>query len=254
MKRSIRVLPLLTVVFGLAFAGVAFSSPSFSPAEFGTGESSVASKFVIPSDLGDEPLVTEVQCQAIINPDGSAAHAHCIAYHGDEPLRDAILEAINAATFNPATIDGDAVTMLMNMMVVLQCGDEEECGVHWRLNHGRQDEQFSSDYSAPQPIIDSVQWYEKYPDKLAWIESGQSYWDVGEAKFTVSAQVDERGQPSDARVDFAGSWGYYHYWARKTSKSLMNVRFIPGRFQNEPTPMRLYEYWINPKQRLPART
>ncbi len=250
MNDSSRLMLMVVFLCGL-FAGSAFSSASdhnYSPADFGEGESSVVAKFEMPSVPGDGTLEIAVICQALINPNGNATNAHCIAPQEHESTGAAVLEAINIAMFKPASIDGDAMTVLMNMMAVSQCSDRGVCGVSWRPNHGRHERQFGSGYFAPQPIIDSDTWYEKYPEKLEWIKSSQSIYDVGGAKFLVSAQVDETGEASDNRVDFlVPDHHRYRYWAGETARSLKGVHFIPAHFQSKPTPMRLYEYWVDPQ-------
>ncbi len=247
-----RILNVVIVVFLYGtFAGPVLSSNSdhkYSQATFGAEESSVVSKFVMPPEPNAETPEIKALCQAFINPNGHASNAHCVAPAHYESIGDAALAAINGALFNPAHVDGNSVTVLVNMMAVVQCGEDSDCSVLWRLNHGHQEDQFGTNYSVPQPIIESVEWYPQFSDKLEWIQSDRSYYDVGGVTFMVSARVDETGQSSKTRVEYTTTNNHYRdYWARETSRSLKKVDFIPGQVHSEPAAMRFYEYWVDLK-------
>ncbi len=253
MQTTDQVVTVVAILWSLSSvpAFALESTNTYSPVQFGPEPTSVDSRFQLPQSIAGTEADLEVYCQAIIETDGLTRDAHCIAPLELESLGDAALYAINRANFQPAQLDGQRVTVLMNLMVEIKCPTAGDCSVSWMRNHGRHRDDLGKEYSAPQPVIQSDEWYKKYPEKLRWIRSSNTIDEVGGPRFLVSAMVDESGAATKSRVEAPRPPYYSHgqttdYWGRATSRAMKKVRYIPGHHENNPIAMRHFEYWVDP--------
>ena len=138
--------------------------------------------------------------------------------------------------------------VMMNFMVLIRCVEDDSCKSFLIPNHGRNIDDYGFVYSSPQPILDQQNWYSLYRKKLQWIVSGVPYADVGGLKFMISATVDDAGEASESSVVLTSvsSVGSYSDMASTSAESIQEARFIPGYFDDEPTRMSFYEYWVDP--------
>ena len=222
------------------------AKPVFTPADFGRTDSSLYETLSLPADRETGTYEFALICQAIIGTNDLARDSHCIAPDGRDSWTKATLTAINKSVFEAATVDGQAVPVLMNFMVLFRCAEERSCKAYLIPNHGHNIREFGLAYSSPQPILESGEWYSNFADKLAWIASGRSFAEVGGAKFVVSALVGPLGASATASVEFAAEDHDYDSLAQSVGQSMQSFDYIPGFYLSQPTEMRIYEYWIDP--------
>ena len=220
------------------------------PAKFAEGEASVTNRFMVKvsDEFKDEDINIKIYCQTLIDSDGMASNTHCIQPEEHASFGEATRTAINGAEFMPARIDGEPVSVLMNLMALVRCKGIAICEAFLLPNHGHNMSEFGLAYSAPQPVLNEQVWYKRFEDKLEWSSGINTSEEVGGIKFMVSVIVEVSGESSYGQVELVESGRReYAYWATRTAFSLNDGNFIPGRYLGQPTDMRLYEYWIDPE-------
>lgn len=251
--QTITVFAKIGVIAGI-FSGIALSlgwtnasGREPSPATFGDHARSLTNTVRVPYDRPPGHYNVSVTCQTIVEIDGSTTYSHCLSANTHDRFRIEVLAALSDAVMKPATIDGQPVRVLMNFMVVFAC--REICSILLVENHGRHSGELGYAYTAPQPVLDSDEWYRGFPEKLTWAESGRNLDESGGVKFVVSTIVDESGRSSWRRVEQRSS----NYWfaASRAARSLDNVRYVPGFSNGQVIKLKLYEYWFDPDGRIP---
>ena len=228
-------------------AAVAQGSATFTPAALSEGDHSLSAGLKTPLGRPSGNYDVTLRCQVIVEPTGSTRSPRCLVIERYETFRFEVERALTITTMAPARIDGAPVRVLMNLLVGYRCA--ETCLPVVTANHGQNVSDFSSGYSAPQPILDEDRWYQGFGEKLAWAAGENGPEEVGGVRFVISARIDEAGTTSQRRVDaeYPGSADRdYATIAQRAADSLQDTRYIPGFYQGEPVEMRLYEYWLDP--------
>ena len=235
------------VVLLASLGASAVHGQEFTPATFSTGEFSLRNTLNVPLVRPPGGYDVSLTCQMIVETDGSTTNPHCLV---DERYRDfqwEVIRAVSGAMMVPATVDGEPVRVLMNFMAGYRC--LEACGTLLISNHARYVQDYGFEYSSPQPILEGDTWYEGYDEKLAWLTGGLQAQEVNGIRYLISTRVDRSGRSSRRRVSQRTSG----YWtaATRAARSLDNVRYIPGFYEQKPIEMTLYEYWLDPSARPP---
>ncbi len=232
---------LLLAVIIMASASAA-ADKELIPAQFGRGEHSLPSLLACPTADADLEATLKVFCQAALTADGSVRRngAYCFSTDdGSFAYVRAALEASDNARFEPATVDGQPVPVLINYQLLfrLQGGG---CRVAAIPNHGANAGSLGLAYYAPQVIDDDEAglWRTQLFRPTG---SGGSLVSARGVAFVLSAQVDAHGRVHDARLvenNFAPRTD-----VRRALAKLRRARFIPGYVDGEPAAVR-YVYYL----------
>jgi len=191
-------------------------------------------------------------CQVIIADDGRAqndASTHCFGSipHDLDRARDLRSEMLRSK-FEPAKVDGKAVEVYASFRVSFS-GEGDTCDITVFPNLGEQQNEFGSEYFAPQEIRTDGGWSSRVP------RAQRSGWRIRRwsgTAFAMSVAVDALGNASDGRVED-------NNFAREEAvesavRALEKSRFVPLIVNGHARAGRYFEFlYVQPFDTRPGR-
>ncbi len=226
LKKAIRSAVILA-----AIAPLASYAAAYTPAKFGNAETILSKQVTLPASFGEGVKTVAVYCQADIMSTGNINNVDCYENSPLVSMQNATESALKSATFEPATIDGKAVPVRMQMRVVYSLGGTQ-APIVLLPNLGTLQSQYGTHYFAPQERLDTNDWYANYSTK----EHGSGKLFFAEGKTTrVMANVEADGKVETVSTIEAAMRKKAD--AESIESSLKKSKFIPGFVENKPTAM-----------------
>ena len=226
LKKAIRSAVILA-----AIAPLASYAAAYTPAKFGNAETILSKQVTLPASFGESVKTVAVYCQADIMSTGNINNVDCYENSPLVSMQNVTESALKSATFEPATIDGKAVPVRMQMRVVYSLGGTQ-APIVLLPNLGTLQAQYGTHYYAPQERLDTNDWYANYSTK----EHGSGKLFFAEGKTTrVMANVEADGKVETVSTIEAAMRKKAD--AESIESSLKKSRFIPGFVENKPTAM-----------------
>lgn len=225
-KKMIR--SLVTIA---AIAPFASYATAYTPAKFGNAEETLHSQITLPNTFGEGIHTVAVYCQADVLSSGLINNVNC--YEGTPlvSMQKVTESALTSSTFEPATIDGKAVPVRMQMRVVYSLGGTQ-APIVLLPNLGTLQEKYGTHYYAPQERLDTRDWYAHYSTK----ERGNGKPFFAKGKMTrVMANIEVDGKVETVSTLEAAMRKQAD--AANIESALKKSRFIPGFVQSKPTAM-----------------
>lgn len=226
LKKAIRSLLIVA-----AIAPIASYATAYTPAKFGNTVETLSKQITLPSSFGEGVKTVAVYCQADVMTTGHINSVNCYENSPLVSMQHVTESALKSATFEPATIDGKAVPVRMQMRVVYSLGGTQ-APIVLLPNLGTLQAKYGTHYFAPQERLDTNDWYANYTGK----ERGDGKLFFAEGKMTrVMANIEANGKVETVSTIEAA--------LRKKSdadsieSSLKKSKFIPGFVQDKPTAM-----------------
>lgn len=226
LKKIIRSIVMLAVI-----APIASYAAAYTPAKFGNAEETLSKQISLPTSFGEGVKTVAVYCQADVLTTGSVSSINCYENSPLVSMQKITESALKSATFEPATIDGKAVPVRMQLRVVYSLGGTQ-APIVLLPNLGTLQAQYGTHYYAPQERLDTSDWYANYTTK----EHGSGKLFFAEGKTTrVMANIEANGKVEtvstiEAALRKQGD-------AANIENSLKKSHFIPGFVQDKPTAM-----------------
>ena len=226
LKKAIRSAVILA-----AIAPLASYAAAYTPAKFGNAETVLSKQVTLPASFGEGVKTVAVYCQADIMSTGNINNVDCYENSPLVSMQNTTESALKSATFEPATIDGKAVPVRMQMRVVYSLGGTQ-APIVLLPNLGTLQSQYGTHYFAPQERLDTNDWYANYSTK----EHGSGKLFFAEGKTTrVMANVEADGKVETVSTIEAAMRKKAD--AESIESSLKKSKFIPGFVENKPTAM-----------------
>lgn len=226
LQKCIRSLAILAAVTPIASYAAAYT-----PAKFGNAVETLGKQITLPASFGEGVKTVAVYCQADVTTTGSINAATCYENSPLVSMQKTTESALKSATFEPATIDGKAVPVRMQLRVVYSLGGTQ-APIVLLPNLGTLQAQYGTYYYAPQERLDTGDWYANYTTK----ERGDGKLFFAEGKTTrVMANVEADGKVETVSTLEAALRKQAD--AASIETSLKKSRFIPGFVENKPTAM-----------------
>ncbi|WP_039916370.1 energy transducer TonB [Cellvibrio mixtus] len=226
LKKYFRSLAILAAVTPLASYATAYT-----PAKFGNAADTLSKQITLPASFGEGVKTVSVYCQADVLTSGNINAVTCYENSPLVSMQKTTESALKSSTFEPATIDGKAVPVRMQLRVVYSLGGTQ-APIVLLPNLGTLQAQYGTYYYAPQERLDTNDWYANYTTK----ERGDGKLFFAEGKTTrVMANIE-----ADGRVETVSTLeAALRKQADATSieNSLKKSKFIPGFVENKPTAM-----------------
>lgn len=198
-----------------------------------------------PGDAVWENGTATVNCQVLVSRRGRADGLKCGLF---QPFDNGTADRLVAATYNglrrarflPARVDGEKVDVVMSVRVVVRCIGRR-CKTSSYPNLGLFDDKYGIDYVAPQEIIDDrATWYERLlADDVC--RSGRDVKaacvDEGMYRLNLYVDVDDQGEPGRVRYNRNPITTDAEVIMEAAQSKVQQVRYIPGTYQDAPTPM-----------------
>ena len=248
----------------------------FEPADFAR-PNLLESVRIAASDLPRGTTAAAVRCQGFIGADGGLGDYFCTADDNGAFPKDvvqAVIDAVPTQRFVAARVDGQAVRVLMNFAVYVDCTSGSCVAVAAR-NHGYHIETLGLDYVDPQPIVEGDTWYEGFDYKLRWAKGWMprsersNKRDVHERMpYLIAAEIDATGIAAPAclywvGMSMSGPPGLAPVRSRnapllpwltikdveRALESFGRVRYVPGMIDGAPATLRLFEQGMTEFQR-----
>lgn len=225
-KKLIRSLAILA-----AAAPLASHATAYTPAKFGNSVDTLTKQITLPSSFGEGVKTVAVYCQADVMSTGSISAVTCYEHGAIVSMQKVTESALKSATFEPATIDGKAVPVRMQLRVVYSLGGTQ-APIVLLPNLGTLQAKHGTDYYAPQERLDTGDWYAHYTTK----ERGDGKLFFAEGKNTrVMAEVEANGKVETVSTIEAALRKQAD--ATSIESALKKAKFIPGFVENKPTAM-----------------
>lgn len=224
----------LVRTFTLFVAGWSLSvsaQSAVNPAQFGDALQQIAAQVNLPSQFEGGHKAIAVYCQTDVLVTGALQSTECYEYTNVADLKQQTLKALQGATFEPATVNGEAVPVRMQFRVVYSPSADQP-DVVMLPNLGTLQKEHGVDYFAPQERLDQPTWYESYA-KNSWAE-GRPFFNEGRLT-RVMGSVTTEGKVE--RVDTLEARGRGKRDAQYIEAALPNSQFIPGFVNDTPTKM-----------------
>ncbi|QEY14540.1 hypothetical protein D0C16_00220 [Cellvibrio sp. KY-GH-1] len=226
LKKLIRSLAILA-----AAAPFASYATAYTPAKFGNAVDTLGKQITLPASFGEGVKTVAVYCQADILTSGTINAVTCYENSPLVSMQNVTESALKSATFEPATIDGKAVPVRMQLRVVYSLGGTQ-APIVLLPNLGTLQAQYGTNYYAPQERLDTSDWYANYTTK----EHGDGKLFFAEGKTTrVMANIETDGKVETVSTIEAALRKQAD--AANIESSLKKSRFIPGFVENKPTAM-----------------
>lgn len=226
LKKLIRSLAILA-----AAAPFASYATAYTPAKFGNAVDTLSKQITLPASFGEGVKTVAVYCQADILTSGNINAVTCYENSPLVSMQNATESALKSATFEPATIDGKAVPVRMQLRVVYSLGGTQ-APIVLLPNLGTLQSQYGTNYYAPQERLDTSDWYAHYTTK----ERGDGKLFFAEGKTTrVMANIEADGKVETVSTIEAALRKQAD--AANIETSLKKSKFIPGFVENKPTAM-----------------
>jgi hypothetical protein len=217
---------LLACVPALALASTppAPAPPVSTLARFGDGPSSLPHQLQVPDDLPNGNYL--VRCEMVVRASGSTDNVACYPPPSGAPPRlvRAVAVAANAATYEPATVDGEAVPVFVLAMVMVRVTDGR-AHVLAVQNHGQDAVRYGIDYMAPQRL-----------DRFRW---GPPDGNAPPAMMWMRFEIAADGAVTDSSV--TPGRGTRQKDVEQVRRAMREMQFLPGRHRGEPVPMTYVE-------------
>ena len=244
---------------------------SFSPASFLPGEQSLLEVLVIPESPGLVEYQAFVLCHARIRQDGGVQNPLCLKdpdVQKHRRFREAVLQALETARFQPASINSRRVEVFASFMVAFNC-DVSACNAIATMHWGQHVDRFGMNYVLPQDVVSDYDWFEEYaaesgvferPDRRFFASGHRTLTNNSRVVtdnrtvacsdcwegfgFLVSLLVDEQGVATDLVIEDIGYAG--RPFAKAGRRAIAKSSFIPGFADGHPTAMRhsLFMYYF----------
>lgn len=226
LKKAIRSALIIA-----AIAPLASHAAAYTPAKFGNAEAVLSKQITMPSSFGEGVKTVAVYCQADIMSNGNINNVDCYENSPLVSMQNVTESALKSATFEPATIDGKAVPVRMQMRVVYSLGGTQ-APIVLLPNLGTLQAQYGTHYFAPQERLDTSDWYANYSTK----EHGDGKLFFAEGKMTrVMANIEADGKVETVSTIEAAMRKKAD--AESIESALKKSKFIPGFVENKPTAM-----------------
>lgn len=226
LKKLIRSLAILA-----AAAPFASYAAAYTPAKFGNAVDTLNKQITLPASLGEGVKTAAVYCQADVMTTGNVNAVTCYEHGALVSMNKVTESALKSATFEPATIDGKAVPVRMQLRVVYSLGGTQ-APIMLLPNLGTLQAKHGADYYAPQERLDTGDWYTHYTSK-----------DRGDGKLFFAKRKNTRvmaNVEADGRVETVSTIEAAlrkQADASNIESALKKSRFIPGFVENKPTAM-----------------
>ena len=226
LKKAIRSLLMIA-----AIAPLASYATAYTPAKFGDAVNTLGKQITLPTSFGEGVNTVAVYCQADVMTNGHINSVNCYENSPLVSMQNVTESALKSATFTPATIDGKAVPVRMQMRVVYSLGGTQ-APIVLLPNLGTLQAQYGTHYYAPQERLDTNDWYATYTNK----ERGDGKLFFAEGKTTrVMANIEANGKVETVSTIEAALRKKAD--ADSIESSLKKSKFIPGFVQDTPTAM-----------------
>ncbi|MFC3117052.1 hypothetical protein [Cellvibrio fontiphilus] len=226
LKKLIRSLAI--VAAAVPFASYA---TAYTPANFGNAAETLTKQITLPASFGEGVNTVAVYCQADVMSTGNINAVNCYENSPLVSMQKTTESALKSATFEPATIDGKAVPVRMQMRVVYSLGGTQ-APIVLLPNLGTLQAKYGTHYFAPQERLDTSDWYAHYTTK----ERGDGKLFFAEGKMTrVMANIEADGKVETVSTIEAALRKQAD--ADSIESSLKKSKFIPGFVENKPTAM-----------------
>lgn len=226
LKNLIRSLAILATA-----APFASYATAYTPAKFGNAVDTLSKQITLPASFGEGVKTVSVYCQADVMTSGNINAVTCYENSPLVSMQKNTESALKSATFEPATIDGKAVPVRMQLRVVYSLGGTQ-APIVLLPNLGTLQAQHGTYYYAPQERLDTGDWYAHYTTK----ERGDGKLFFAEGKTTrVMANIEADGKVETVSTLEAALRKQAD--ATNIENALKKSRFIPGFVENKPTAM-----------------
>lgn len=226
LKNLIRSLAILAAV-----APFASYATAYTPAKFGNAVDTLGKQITLPASFGEGVKTVSVYCQADVMTSGNINAVTCYENSPLVSMQKNTESALKSATFEPATIDGKAVPVRMQLRVVYSLGGTQ-APIVLLPNLGTLQAQYGTYYYAPQERLDTSDWYAHYTTK----ERGDGKLFFADGKTTrVMANIEANGNVETVSTIEAALRKQAD--AANIETALKKSKFIPGFVENKPTAM-----------------
>lgn len=226
LKKLIRSLAILAAVTPFASHAAAYT-----PAKFGNAIDTLSKQVTLPTSFGEGIKTVAVYCQADVLTSGNINAVTCYENSPLVSMQTVTESALKSSTFEPATIDGKAVPVRMQLRVVYSLGGTQ-APIVLLPNLGTLQAQYGTNYFAPQERLDTSDWYAHYTTK----ERGNGKLFFAEGKMTrVMANIEANGTVETVSTIEAAVRKQAD--AANIESALKKSKFIPGFVENKPTSM-----------------
>jgi hypothetical protein len=204
---------------------------AYGPARFGNAESILTQQVTLPSSFGEGVKTVAVYCQVDVMTTGNLNNVSCYENRPLVSMQTLTESALRSATFEPATIDGTAVPVRMQMRVVYSLAGTQ-APIVLLPNLGTLQAQYGTHYYAPQERLDKSNWYLEYSAKSR--SEGKLFFATG--KLTrIMANVEANGGVESVSTLEAANRRKAD--AEQIEAGLKRTHFIPGFVENQPKAM-----------------
>lgn len=226
LKKLIRSLAILA-----AAAPFASYATAYTPAKFGNAQETLGKQITLPASFGENLKTVSVYCQADVMTTGNINEVICYEHGAIVSMQKVTESALKSATFEPATIDGKAIPVRMQLRVVYSLGGTQ-APIVLLPNLGTLQAKHGPEYYAPQERLDTGNWYSHYAAK----DGGDGKIFFAEGKTTrVMANVEADGKVETVSTIEAALRKQTD--AGNIESALKKSRFVPGFVENKPTAM-----------------
>jgi hypothetical protein len=209
------------------------------PARFSTGDQSINSLLQCPDKPRDKDMVS-VTCQARIDEEGSASDFSTVCFgtgSRKSPYAEAVLEAVRESLFLPATRNSEPVIVKFLFRVFLSY-TEGQCTPIKIPNLGHQTDEFTTNYIAPQEILENQGWQLRARGLGPETDSAVS---SSGMMMQISAMIAENGTPDKVRLE------HNNFASRREIRTFISAmeksEIIPGFFEGAPHKMRFHDFY-----------
>ncbi len=219
-----RALSLLLLLYGCQA-----SASVTTPARLIDGPDSIESKLRLPEDLKVGHYV--IQCEAWVRRSGRVRTFLCYSAEKSQRLLvNAVARAVRHAKFVPATRDGRAAEVCMQVMVRIDVTAQGPL-ILAVPNNGVEGERYGLFYTAPQRFNEFI-WHGNH-DPL----------ESSEVLLWRKMRIDEHGKVTEYKVEKLAE--YVPQWfVEGLEEQIERMEFMPGYYEGKPVPMAYVEPWL----------
>ena len=219
-----RALLLLSLLYGWQA-----SASVTTPARLTEGPDSIESKFRLPEDLKVGRYI--VQCEAWLRRSGRVRTFLCYSTEQSQRiLVSAVARAGRQARFVPATRDGKAAEVSMQVMVRIDVTAQGPL-ILAVPNNGVEAERYGLFYTAPQRFNEFI-WHGNH-DPLK----------SSEVLLWRKMRIDEHGKVTEYKVERQAA-SVPQWFVEGLEEQIERMEFMPGYHEGKPVPMAYVEPWL----------